>query len=168
MPARPCSITSHDHEVLIQRTKVGQDNASPAGNGIAAQALQRLAVLSGNTKYADAAERCLKLFLPALEQAGSYHTSLCTALAEHLQPANLLVLNGKSNDLLSWQDALRGLYLPDVMIFCAPQIDTDLPEVLRKPVSQTTTAWLCQGTQCLPPIILLSELLDTLKVSNSA
>ena len=166
MPARPCSITSHDHEVLIQRTKVGQDNASPAGNGIAAQALQRLAVLSGHTKYADAAERCLKLFLPALEQAGSYHTSLCTALAEHLQPVNLLVLNG--HELLSWQDALRKLYLPDVVIFCAPQIGADLPEVLRKPVSQTTTAWLCQGTQCLPPIILLEELLEVLKVSNSA
>ena len=87
-------FTSHDHEVLIQRSKVAQDNASPSGNGIAAQTLQRLAMLSGDSRYADAAERCLKLYLPALEQAGSYHTSLCTALAENLQPASFLVLNG--------------------------------------------------------------------------
>ena len=36
-------FTSHDHETLIQRNKTGQDNATPSGNGIAAQALLRLA-----------------------------------------------------------------------------------------------------------------------------
>lgn len=43
-------FTSHDHEVLIQRNKVAQDNASPSGNGIATQALQRLALLSGEVQ----------------------------------------------------------------------------------------------------------------------
>jgi len=73
-------FTSHDHEILIQRNKVAQDNVSPAGNGIAAQTLQRLALLSGETKYATAAERCLKLFLPALEQAGSKRCAPATCL----------------------------------------------------------------------------------------
>ena len=62
-------FTSHDHEVLIQRNKIGPDNATPSGNGIAAQALLRLSSLTGETKYAEAAERCLKLFFPALQQA---------------------------------------------------------------------------------------------------
>ena len=85
-------FTSHDHEILIQRNKIGQDNATPSGNGIAAQALLRLSLLTGETNYAEAAERCLKLFSPALQQAAGYHSSLCTALAECLQPSSLLVL----------------------------------------------------------------------------
>ncbi len=40
-------FTSHDHEVLIQRNKIGTDNATPSGNGIAAQALLRLSLLTG-------------------------------------------------------------------------------------------------------------------------
>lgn len=58
-------FTSHDHEALIQRSKVAQDNASPSGNGIAAQALLRLALLSGKSSYTVAAEHCLELYLPA-------------------------------------------------------------------------------------------------------
>ena len=152
-------FTSHDHEILIQRNKVAQDNASPSGNGIAVQALQRLALLTGETKYSDAAERCLKLFLPALEQAGSYHSSLCTALAEYLQPPGLLVLRCASGEVASWKNALRANYLPDVMIFALTENVADLPDALNKPVTEKTTAWLCHGTQCLPPIYALDELL---------
>ena len=152
-------FTSHDHEVLIQRNKVAQDSASPSGNGIAAQALLRLALLSGDTKYSDAAERCLKLFLPALEQAGNYHSSLCTALAEYLQPASMLVLRGTGSEMAIWQQALRSRYLPEVMIFALTENAQNLPDTLNKPCTDKTTAWLCQGTQCLPPITELDELL---------
>jgi hypothetical protein len=156
-------FTSHDHEALIQRSKVAQDNASPSGNGIAAQALQRLSMLTSETKYAAAAERCLKLYLPALEQAGSYHSSLCTALAEYLQPASLLVLCGPEGDVNSWQETLRTRYLPEVMCFAVTEDMAGLTDVLNKPVTAQATAWLCQGTQCLPPITELEVLHATLQ-----
>jgi uncharacterized protein len=155
-------FTSHDHEVLIQRNKIGPDNATPSGNGIAAQALLRLSSLTGETRYAEAAERCLKLFFPALQQAPAYHSSLCTALAEYLQPPSLLVLRGSINDTKVWQDALRSRYLPEVMTIVLNDDVTNLPEVLAKPTSEKTTAWLCHGTQCLPPITRIEELLQQL------
>ena len=145
-------FTSHDHEILIQRNKIGQDNATPSGNGIAAQALLRLSLLTGETNYAEAAERCLKLFSPALQQAAGYHSSLCTALAECLQPSSLLVLRGTINDTSAWQNALRSRYLPSVMTI----------EVLAKPRGEKTTAWLCHGAQCLPPITDLDDLIKQL------
>ena len=40
-------FVSHDHERLIHRAKIGHDNATPAGNGIAALALGRLGHLLG-------------------------------------------------------------------------------------------------------------------------
>jgi uncharacterized protein YyaL (SSP411 family) len=155
-------FTSHDHEVLIQRNKTGPDNATPSGNGMAAQALLRLSELTGETRYAEAAERCLKLFFPALQQVPSYHSSLCTALAEYLQPAALLVLRGDSNDTREWQDALRSRYLPEVMTIALDGDVARLPEVLAKPRSEKATAWLCHGTQCLPPITGLQVLLEQL------
>jgi uncharacterized protein len=155
-------FTSHDHEVLIQRNKIGQDNATPSGNGIAAQALLRLCLLTGETKYAEAAERGLKLFFPALQQAAAYHSSLCTALAEFLQPPSVLVLRGTASDTIAWQNALRSRYLPGVMTIALTDDAADLPEVLAKPRGEKTTAWLCHGTQCLPPITDLDELLKQL------
>jgi uncharacterized protein YyaL (SSP411 family) len=152
-------FTSHDHEALIQRNKVGQDNATPAGNGIAAQALLRLSLLSGNTEYAAAAERCLKLFFPAIQQAAGYHCSLCTALAEYLQPASLLVLCGTPNETAAWRAAVQKRYLPDLMTIVLPENAVDLPQTMDKPRGERTTAWLCSGTQCLPPITGLDELL---------
>jgi len=155
-------FTSHDHEALIQRNKIGQDNATPSGNGIAAQALLRLAALTGKTEYADAAERCLKLFFPALQQSAGYHSSLCTALAEYLRPPSVLVLRGVTNEISAWQNALRSRYLPDVMTMALTNEVEDLPEALAKPRGEKTTAWLCHGTQCLPPITDPEELLKQL------
>ncbi len=155
-------FTSHDHEVLIQRNKSGPDNATPSGNGIAAQALLRLALLTGETRYADAAERCLKLFFPALQQAAGFHSSLCTALEEFLRPPSLLVLRGASNGTRHWQDALRTRYLPNLITIALPDEVSGLPDALAKPSGAGTTAWLCHGTHCLPPITGIEALLEEL------
>jgi uncharacterized protein YyaL (SSP411 family) len=153
-------FTSHDHEALIQRSKPTQDDAMPSGNGIAAQALLLLAMVTGDEKYHAAAERSLKLFFPLLQRAASYHCSLCTALSGLLQPPGLLVLRGK--EATAWQAALRQRYLPDVMVVTLKEEVAGLPEALDKPRSEQTTAWLCRGTQCLPPVTDLDELLKIL------
>ena len=155
-------FTRHDHEALIQRNKVGQDNATPSGNGSAAQALLRLTVLTGNTAYQAAAERCLKLYFPAMQQYASYHSSLCSALAASLQPPSLLVLCGAANETAAWRAAVQKPYLPDLMIVVLAEGTPGLPQPLNKPHSDQTTAWLCTGTQCLPPITRLEDLSEQL------
>ena len=155
-------FTSHDHEDLIQRPKTGQDNATPSGNGIAAFALQRLAAVTGKQVYAQAAERCLKSFFPVMQQAASYHGSLCTALEEHLRPPSLLVLNGAAG---AWQEQLRTRYLPDMICIIVPDNAAGIPEPLSKPAAGQATAWLCTGTQCLPPITRIDDLLAAMHVT---
>ncbi len=155
-------FTSHDHETLIQRNKTGQDNATPSGNGIAAQGLLRLSVLSGDARYAEAAERCLKLFYPSMQQAASQFSSLCTALDSALQAPSLLVLRGTENETAAWRAAVSAKYLPELMVVALSGDETELPQPLAKPRTSKTTAWLCRGTQCLPPISGLDELLAEL------
>ncbi|MEW5903136.1 MAG: thioredoxin domain-containing protein [Pseudomonadota bacterium] len=155
-------FTSHDHETLIQRSKTGQDNATPSGNGIAAQALLRLSELTGDTRYRDAAERCLQLFQPLMQQAASQCCSLNTAQGELLQPPSLLLLCGDEKDTAAWRAAVSEGYRPELMVIVLRGDEQDLPEVLAKPEQASTTAWLCRGTQCLPPISALDELLKAL------
>ena len=155
-------FTSHDHEPLIQRMKTGEDNATPSGNGIAALALRRMSFITGKQTYADAAERCLNLFFPALQQAPAYHTSLCTALVESLRPPSLLVLRGAPHEVGVWQAELRAAYRPHVMTIVPPENTSGLPAPLAKPHAQQATAWLCSGTKCLPPITRKEELLSEL------
>jgi uncharacterized protein YyaL (SSP411 family) len=155
-------FTSHDHETLIQRNKTGQDNATPSGNGIAAQGLLRLAELTGDSRYVEAAERCLKLFFPIMQRAASQFSSLCTALNEVLQPPSMLVLCGEKNETAAWRAAVATKYLPELMIIALTGGETDLPATLDKPRAATTTVWLCRGTQCMPPITNLEELLSQL------
>jgi hypothetical protein len=152
-------FTSHDHEALIQRNKSGQDNATPSGNGIAAQALLRLSELTGDTRYHDAAERCLKLFYPLMRQAASQCCSLNTALGELLQPPSLLVLYGDEKETAAWRAAVSEHYEPGLMLIVLNGDEQHLPDVLAKPPQASTTAWLCRGTQCLPPIFDLDTLL---------
>ena len=151
-------FTSHDHEALIQRNKTGQDNATPSGNGIAAQGLLRLAELTGDTRYAEAAERCLKLFFPVMQKgsqpiqqlvhgAGSSDAAVFVAGA---------VRGKKMKPLLGGRQSAAG-YMPELMIIALTCDETNLPAPLRKPRSSGTTAWLCHGTQCLPPITDLGK-----------
>jgi hypothetical protein len=146
-------FTAHDHERLIHRPKPAHDNATPAGNGVAATALQRLGHLLGEVRYLDAARRTLQLFAPQLGHAGS--ASLLAALDELVEPPTIVFLRGPAPDVGEWQRSLarawRGL------CFALPN-GTALPGVLAKPESAAVNAWVCSGVSCSAPIARLDEL----------
>ncbi len=52
--------TADDHERLVTRPKDVQDNAVPSGNAMATTVLLRLAALTGDGRYRDAAERAMR------------------------------------------------------------------------------------------------------------
>jgi hypothetical protein len=45
------------------------------------------------------------------------------------------------------------------MIFALTENVPGLPDALDKPEFDKTSAWLCRSTQCLPPVLLLEDLL---------
>ena len=159
-------FTRHDHESLIHRPKPGHDNATPAGNGVAAVALQRLALLSGDTRHAAAAERTLRLFQPQfMRQPGGYAT-LLEALAEWLTPPRLVLLRGPAGEVVAWQARLGRMSLPGTMTLALPNSLSGLPAALDKPVSDQVNAWVCSGVTCLAPVDSLPELERILQAQN--
>lgn len=81
-------FTSHDHEVLLARTKPLADEAMPSGNGVAAFALARLGYLLAEPRYLDGAARTLEIGWRALAEFPQRHCSLLNALEEWLDPRN--------------------------------------------------------------------------------
>ena len=162
-------FVSHDHEQLIHRAKPGHDNATPAGNGVAALALQRLGHLVGEPRYLEAAERALRLFYAALERQPSAFVSLATALDEHLVPPQLIILRGEAGALEQWQRALAARYRPDTLVIAIPAGRAGLPPVLDKAApAGGVNAWVCRGVTCLPAIGDLAELERVLSLPASA
>ncbi|MEO8164013.1 MAG: thioredoxin domain-containing protein, partial [Betaproteobacteria bacterium] len=156
-------FTSDDHEPLILRPKPAADNATPSGNGMAALALTRLGYLLGEERYLRSAQRTLAAFrAEMLRQPGTYST-LCTALAEVLQPTRMVVLRGPAGALPQWQNSLARRYMPDVLTFAVEAPSSDLPGVLNKPAaSGTVNAYLCRGVTCLAPVADLGLLTENL------
>ncbi len=160
-------FVSHDHERLIHRAKPGHDNATPAGNGIAALALQRLGHLIGEPRYLAAAERALRLFYPPLERQPSGFVSLATALDEYLSPPQTVVLRGEAGALAEWQRALATRYRPDTLVIAIPADRAGLPPVLDKAArAGGVNAWICRGVTCLPPVSDLADLERTLSAGR--
>ena len=156
-------FTSHDHEQLILRPKPGHDNATPSGNGVAALALTRLGHLLGEPRYLRAAEATVKLFYPSIAQHPAGFATLCTALAELLEPTRTVVLRGQRQPLLEWQKALSRVYLPDTLTLALDSAARSLPGPLDKPAGAAVNAYLCRGVICLAPFRDLAELLGNLQ-----
>jgi uncharacterized protein YyaL (SSP411 family) len=139
-------FTSDDHESLLYRPKTNMDDAIPAGNGIAAQVLQTLGYLLGETRYLRAAEKTLQHAWPMLSQHPAEHSSLLLALKHYLQPKPMVVIRGSDrNEMDAWK---ASCWSPQHFIVAITD-DANLPEALAaKLSSDKTCAYICTGMQC--------------------
>ena len=157
-------FTSHDHEQLIQRPKPGADNATPSGNGVAAIALQRLAHLANDLRYAESAKRVIASFFEQMEDHPASFASLLLALEEQLIPPRIVILSGPDDALGTFQAVLAGTYLPSTISLAIANGTVSLPPALARPVTAEVNAYLCQGVTCLAPIRDIAKLKDALKI----
>ncbi len=155
-------FTCHDHEALVLRPKSGHDGALASGNGMAAMQLQRLGHLIGEPRYLEAARRTLALFAGEAMRVPQGFATLVAALSEYRSPPALVVLTGPCAATCAWRAGLAGRYLPGVMALQLPEDTAELPATLAKSVAAHPQAWVCRGSQCLPPIADIETLLNAL------
>ena len=146
-------FTSDDHETLIHRSKSFGDDATPAGNGIAAFALQRMGHLLGESRYLAAAEKTLRTAWPLLEKYPQAHMSLLIALEELLNPPETIILRGEATAIEAWRRDLARLYAPRRLVLAVPGDARDLPPALEeKPTRGDAVAYVCKGSVCSAPL----------------
>jgi uncharacterized protein YyaL (SSP411 family) len=153
-------FTADDHEQLMHRSKSFGDEAVPAGNGIAAQALTRLGLLLGETRYLDAAARTLRAAWAPVQHYPHAHASMLVALSEHLDPPEQVVIRGQRDAASQWRDSVTKKYSPNRQVFAIETDATGLPAPLADKRSlESTVAYVCRGTKCSEPIRALAPLL---------
>jgi uncharacterized protein YyaL (SSP411 family) len=154
-------FTSDDHEALIHRGKSFSDDAIPAGNGIAARALIRAGYLLGETRWLESAERTLRAAWLAINRFPHGHMSLLEALAEYLNPPEIVIIR-ETVAPGAWQRDLGKLYAPHRMVFSIPAnlegLDTALAD---KKAGVSSRAYVCRGSTCSAPVETLADLIRT-------
>jgi uncharacterized protein YyaL (SSP411 family) len=156
-------FTSDDHEALIHRSKSFSDDAIPAGNGIAARVLIRAGYLLGETRWLEAGERTLRAGWLAINRFPHGHMSLLEALAEYLEPPEILIIR-ETSDAGAWQRELGKLYAPHRLVFSIPANLDGLDAALAdKKAGTSSRAYVCRGSTCSPPVETLADLILTAK-----
>ncbi len=157
-------FTAEGLDPPLCRPKGFADEATPSGNGVAALALARLGWLTGETRYLEASEKTLQGGWASMQRAPQAHSTMLNALDEQLQPGEIVIIRGKSEEARAWAAALAPLYAPRRMIFAIPADAQDLPEALSsKRPGKETLAYLCQGPVCSEPINDLRQLIRRLR-----
>ncbi|HEY7439487.1 MAG TPA: thioredoxin domain-containing protein, partial [Acidimicrobiia bacterium] len=145
--------TGTDAESLIVRPQAFFDNATPSENSLAADALLRLAAITGNEEDADPARSLLGLLGPALGEHASAFSFMLGAYERAATPAIEIALVGSS-------DALRrevfGRLIPNSVAVQATRSDTDaaLTPLLadRQMIDGSPTAYVCERFACRMPV----------------
>ena len=117
----------------------------PAATAIAAQALTRLGLLLGETRYLDAAARTLRAAWAPLQHYPHAHARMLVALEEHLDPPEIVIIRGPRDEAARWRDELAKKYSPTRLVFAIPTDAADLPAALAD-----KRALRDDGRLCLP------------------
>ena len=157
-------MTAADSEQLIARPKETYDGAIPSGNSIAAMVLQRLAALTGERKWQDAADRQMAFLAAAI---GEYPASSCfgvLALMDVLYPHRELVCVVKEGLPAELANYLAEHWAEDMQILLKTEANTELlaqcaPFTKDYPIPETGEMYyLCENGACKAPVKSLLEL----------
>jgi uncharacterized protein YyaL (SSP411 family) len=150
--------TAADHEALITRPRELSDNATPAGNSVAAELLLRLAALTGREIYDERAERLLTGAAPLLARfpAGFGRMLCATDLAA--MPIVELAIVGEpaATDTAALLAVALRPYRPH-LVLARRRPGDDAAAALtpllqdRAAIGGRATAYVCEGFVCKLP-----------------
>jgi hypothetical protein len=147
-------LTADDAEGLVVRPGATHDDATPNPNGLAAQNLVRLAVLTGDDKWREKADRLIEGVLGAAGENLIGHASLLNALDLRLRAAEIVITGtGAQADALT-ATALK-LPLLTRIVLRAPDpsaLSPSHPAREKIAAAPDGAAFVCIGETCSLPV----------------
>jgi hypothetical protein len=155
-------VSPHDGEQLITERKELEDHPIPAGSSSAALGLLRLAALSGEQRYEDAALGAIGLAVAMAARFPSAFGYILAAADFYLADVTEIALVGA--DTGAMERALRNRFRPHAVLAGAPDGASSAVPLLasRSAVGGLATAYVCRGFACNAPVTTTSELLENL------
>lgn len=149
-------MTAHDCATLIMRPKETYDGAIPSGNSAAEMALERLASLTGETFFCDAADRQHRFMAGQVKDSPASHCFSLCAMAQALYPHKELVITGRCipEEITAY---LRKHPAQELSILFkseenAQELSELAPFSASYPVSSDTVWYLCENGACRAPV----------------
>jgi uncharacterized protein YyaL (SSP411 family) len=148
--------TADDHERLVTRPKDVQDNATPSGSAMATFALLRLAALTGDARYRDAADRAITTITPFVARYPTafamWLQAIDLALADIVEVAVVGAAEGDATRALLAVAA--GSYTPARVVAAGPgEGESAVPLLRDRPLRDgRPTAYVCRGFACREPV----------------
>jgi len=157
--------TGRDHEALISRPKDIMDNATPAGNSVAAEVLLRLAAFTGADDYRERADNYLRPLADIMVQHPQAFGHALGALDFAISPVKEIAVTGDAQraDAQALLEVVNTQYRPNGVLACAVPDNTEaieaIPLLADRPLKDgKATAYVCQNFACLAPVNRAEEL----------
>ncbi len=156
-------MNSVDSEQLITRPKESYDGAIPSGNSAAAMVLQRLADLTGELCWRQAADRQLKFMAEQIKNYPAGHSYGLLAMSEALYTHKELICSGKcvTDELIDYIKSGKNKGV-SVLFKCsdnAEELAECAPFTADYPVPEEGVMWyLCENGTCKAPAKSFDEL----------
>ena len=166
--------TSARGEQLIVRNKDFMDNATPAGNSVAAELLLRLALLTENQNYQRKATTLFRLLRDQIVRYPSAFGYLLGALDFYLSTPKEIVVVGEvgADDSLALLREVWKRYLPNKVVAQSAEHDAEAAGVVpllgnRPALGGRATAYVCENYSCLQPVTTPGELAAQLDMTKT-
>ena len=155
--------TPDDGEALITRRKEIEDHPIPSGSSSAALGLLRLALLTGEARYEDAAVSHLLLVHPLCAQHPQAFAHVLQALDLHVGPARELALAGPADGVRELARVTRSALRPRLVLAGRADEDGEARSHVpllegRHGVGGRAAAYLCERFACRAPVTDAAEL----------
>ncbi len=163
-------FTADDHEKLIARTKEARDGAIPSGNSVQLMNLNRLAVMLGDTKLRDMAQKTIDAFAGDVVRSPGASERLLGAVEFALAGSIEIAIVGDPEDAATQAllERVYSTYLPNrVLMLHNPKRPSDSiqsPLLENRPaVDGKPTAYVCRDYLCKLPVTTPEDLGKQLK-----
>jgi len=150
--------TGRDHEALIARPKSVFDNAIPAGNSVAIEVLQRLAVIYDDNEYTEKADRVLRsLWETMVRYPTGFGRILCALDFALATPQEVALIGAPdTSEAAALVNVLRSRFRPNTVVALRqPETaEDDQPALLRArdSIDGHATAYVCERYACQLPV----------------
>jgi uncharacterized protein YyaL (SSP411 family) len=157
--------TGSDHETLISRPREIMDNATPAGNSVAADVLLRLAAFTGEQTYRRRADAYLQPMTDIMVQHPQAFSYALGALDFAISASKEIAVIGgpDAEDTRSLLATVNQHYLPNsVLASGAPENSSAARQIALledRPLKDgKATAYICHNFACQAPVNTVEEL----------
>jgi uncharacterized protein YyaL (SSP411 family) len=143
-----------DHEQLLVRRKDIEDNPIPSGNSAIALTLLRLAALTGEQRYRDAATRCLQTVQRIASRLAIGFGHALQAIDFHIGPVREIALVGPDASRAALHAIVLEDYRPRSVVASTTDATDSVVELLRDrgPIDGQAAAYVCENFACELPV----------------